>query len=98
MRIYRLKPNKKEKLLGWGKQIMGIYKQEALEAIAEENCSHEFGFIFSIGGIDYAALHMEGKNILPATDRKLNREHKEILKDCIECPIELELIYDLLID
>jgi hypothetical protein len=95
MKVYKLKPNKRNELLNWGKQLMSIYYQEALKAISEENCSREFGFAFSIGNDDYAVLHMEGGTILPPTDRNLNKRHKEILKDCIDHKLELTEIYDL---
>lgn len=96
MKIYQLKPNKKETLLAWGRELMTTHRAEALATLAEEHCTHEFGYIFSIGDVDYAALHMEGISILPPRESDLNKKHKELLRDCIEHSLDLKEIYDLI--
>ncbi len=96
MKIYQLKPNKKEVLLAWGHELMTTHRAEALTTLAEEKCTHEFGYVFSVGDADYAALHMEGTNILPPSESDLNKKHKEILRDCIDRPLDLKEIYDLI--
>ena len=96
MKIYRLKPNKKEALLAWGHELMTTHRAEALTTLAEEKCTHEFGYVFSVGDVDYAVLHMEGTNILPSSESDLNKKHKETLRDCIDHSLDLKEIYDLI--
>ena len=74
---------------------MTVHQKEALATLAEEQCSHELGVVFTIGKSDYVVLHMEGEHIQPATKRKLNRQHQEILKECIDHPIPATSVYDL---
>jgi hypothetical protein len=74
---------------------MTVHRKEAIETLVEEQCPHEFGVVFSIGNHDYVALHMEGEHTIPPTDRKLNRQHRQILKECIDCPIPATSAYDL---
>lgn len=95
MKVFQLKPGFQDVVLGWGKKLMGEHKQEALESLREEQCSRELGFLFKIGGQWYMVGHMEGNNILPATDRPLNRKHQALLRECILCEVPLVEVYDL---
>lgn len=98
MKIYQLKPNKKEILLAWGHELMTTHRAEALTTLIEEKCTHEFGYVFSVGDVDYAVLHMEGINILPPKESGLNKKHKEILRDCIDHSLDLEEVYNLILE
>ena len=96
MKIYKIKPNKHESLIAWGKELSVNRKEEAIDALKEENCTHEHMELFKIDNDWYVASYMEGENLKPPNiEKEIDRKHKEILRDCIMEKIQTQVIYDL---
>jgi len=95
MKIYKIKKDQENKFLEWGEKLSNEFKEEAIQSLREENCTREMFYLFKIGEDYFAAGHMEGSNIKPSTDTELNREHKKILKECLDDSITLSEVYNL---
>lgn len=95
-KIYRIKEGKKEKLLAWANELKTTYKNEVFQTLQEENVEREFAGIFHIDGKSYAVGFVMGENMLPSSPSELNQKHKEVLKDCLELPTSVEVLYDFL--
>lgn len=74
---------------------MSDLNEQARETLREENCTREYFFLFKIGETYFAVGNMEGENIIPPTDRDINRQHKAVMQECFEEKIELQEVYDL---
>ena len=94
MKLFRIKPGKKELLLAWGRRLQE--DPEALETLREEGISFEGFFFFHFNGEDYAIGISDNPNPLPASNRPINQEHKRVLKECLESVTNLVPIYMLL--
>ena len=96
MYIREIKNGKNEKLRKWGKELYDDRKLEVLESLRSENVEREFAYVARIAGKDYFIAFMESKKeILPADmNMPINKQHVEILKECLEKPELGELLYD----
>lgn len=92
--IFKVKEGKLDTLLSWCKELSTTHKMEALETLKEEEVTHEYLGVFKIDNQYYAVGFMEGKG-LPATDRDLNKKHREIMAECLEFSSQAETAYDL---
>lgn len=70
----------------WCDKLGNELKAEALETIKEEGLLFEIFINLEVNGMWYALgiSYPEGQ---PATERKINNQHKEIKKQCLE-PLE----------
>ena len=79
----------------WGAKLMGEYKGEALETLREEGVFYERVSLQEIDGRFFLIYLTEG-DFLPANlDRKLNRDHKQLLVDSTLQKISAENLYHL---
>jgi len=99
MRLFKLKPEKLSVVKDWCEKINSELKKEALNSLAEENCTHEIFATFSLNNTHYLVAHMEPipeRELIPSNQNKeINKKHREILKESIEEEIPLETLYDL---
>ena len=93
-KIYKIKKGKKDKFLAWANKLRTAYRDEVIKSLEEERVEREFVGVFEIEGNDYAIGFVLGENMLPSTQTELNLKHKEVLKDCMEAPINVEIVYD----
>lgn len=99
MRLFKLKPDTSHILKKWSEQLLGAYKSEVLDTLAEEQCLSEYFKVFTLNGHEYLLTHMEplpGKELLPSNQtREINKKHKQVLRTCIDEEVSLETLYTL---
>ena len=99
--VRKIKKGGKEKLEAWGKELMGERKEEALESLRQENVQQERTWIVEIQGEKYFIAYMESqdKNILEMNkDMQINKDHVNVLKECLEWPLPISDLYDIALD
>lgn len=67
----------------WCDKLGNELKAEALETIKEEKLLFEMFINLEVDG-EWYALGISHPESLPATDKKINNQHKEIKKQCLE--------------
>ena len=91
----KIKEGKEEKLRAWARELQGHRKAEALETLKHENIYEETMRIIDLEGQKYCLMFADSrdKELLPSDPSiPLNREHRAVIKDCIEKWIEGEEI------
>ncbi len=95
IKLYKLKKGKLDKWKEWGKLLLTIYKEEAIETLKEEGLTYEAFSVFSINGEYYTIAMIEGEEKPTNMDRELNQKHKAIKKECLEKIGSVEEVYEL---
>ncbi len=81
--IFKIKKDKVEVWKAWCHELNTVLREQARETIHEEGNIHETFLIFELGGEMYTIGLAEGKN-LPATEKEINRKHKELSFECLD--------------
>lgn len=96
MKIYQIKSGKAQIFKDWAQKINKELYTEAIKSLEEENVTREIFVMLEINDIHYVIGHMEGDNIVPSNvNREINLQHKQVMQECIEKVIPIEVLYDL---
>lgn len=92
--IRKIREGKEQKLREWSKEL-SERKMEVIKSLEVENVNLEVAHIVEIGEKKYFIAYMySNEKILPADmDMNINREHVQILKECLEMPQLGEMLY-----
>ena len=97
--IRKIKEGKVRRLKEWGKVLSTERLDEVLESLNQENVSREIAYIVKLPDAYYFVGYMESgfKKEIKAADKelKINIDHTEILKECLEPPVIGEEMYDI---
>ena len=93
MKLFRIRPDKLQIFLDWGKYLEN--NPEALETLKEEEIGFEAFYYFKLDEEYYTMGITDNSAPLPASDRELNRNHKAVLKECLERVAEATPVYIL---
>jgi hypothetical protein len=97
LHLLKIKKNKLEKLQNWFTLLDNERRIEAISSLKHENRTKEIAAIIKIGDEYYCIGYTEHTNQLQPADmrRKINKQHKAILKECTYRPKECEIAYRL---
>ncbi len=93
MRLFRIRQGKLQTFLDWGQYLQ--HSMEAIETLKEEHVKFEAFYYFKIGDDYYTIGVTDNPNPLPATERELNKQHKLVLKECLEIVGNVNQVYSL---
>ena len=82
-KLFKIKEGKLEAWKEWCTKLSLTLKEEALETLREENLLQEGCLFFSIGENSYVIGFVDGE-ALPSTDKPINTQNKEKIKECLE--------------
>lgn len=97
--IRKIRDGKLEKLKEWGRVISGERLGEVIDSLKQENVSREMAYIVKLTDGYYFVGHMESSRDIKKANvnLKINIDHSEILRDCLEPPVLGEEMYDILV-
>lgn len=95
LNLFKIKEGKLDKWLEWGKLLMTIHKDEAIETLKEEGLTYESFTVFEIDGNHYTLAMIEGEEKPTNMNRELNIKHREVKKECLEKIGPVDKVYEL---
>lgn len=91
--LFPIKEGKRQLLSSWLTLLNSSRRTEAEASLVRENVTRELASIFTLYGSDYLlGIMIADGEILPADPSlSINREHRAMLKECLEISQKLEL-------
>lgn len=83
--LFKVKKDKINIWREWSEQLEIHRRSEALETIIEEREIFEGSFDFKISDEDFVLMFgYNEEELLPATEKEINTNHKRIKRECLE--------------